>query len=609
YWVGHRLGHKVAGTLLFLIGGVLLLSLSQPPSAIAAEPTPVHEIAGQGAAAARLPRQGTEVSVEGVVTAVFFGSQDGADREGAQGRERSDGRANAGSRDRGLNGFFIQGRERAPDGKPSGLFVYAPQLSEAQRARLEPGRLVTLQGQVGRFRGRPQLEWIEALEVGAEHPIDTYTLQWPAAQPERYEGVHVQVEPAHGSHFVVSGTYQLATHGTLKLTPQRRAFRPTNFWPQSGPADPALADARLLLDDGSYAWGPDPIPYLDEEGTRRVGSGVEPLTGVLTYAFEQWRLHPTASPQFTPRNPRPEALPEPASEAVRIAAFNVENYFLTLGQRGADSAAALSRQRAKLLAAAEMLKADLLVLVEMENDPAAPEDFIAHLARATEQPWRLVRGGESGSDAIKVAMAYRSDRLELLAEPVRDARPVHHRPPLLAWFRPRDGGPPFGVAGIHFKAKVGCPERGDIDRGQGCWNLRRTEQAEALAEFIAQWRERGAVAGPVLITGDLNAYGAEDPVRALRAAGKIDLVAAHVAWPQRYTYVFRGESGYLDHALAPQRLAEQVCAVHLLPINADEPRFLEFDDGGPQGRHLNQNAFRSSDHDPLAVDLCLSAER
>ncbi|MCG5530632.1 ExeM/NucH family extracellular endonuclease [Halorhodospira halochloris] len=547
---------------------------------------PVYLVAGQGSD--RAQPQG-RVTVKGVVSGEFLGEDQ-------------------------LNGFFIQGLESAPDGKPAGLFVYAPQIDEfaAEKvAALEQGRVVRITGQAGEFHGRPQLSRIESIEIKGKAPLESYELAWPAQNKWRFEGVHVTI----AKDMLVSGNYKLSRFGSLKLTPERRAFRPTNFAPGDGPEQPRLRGQRLILDDGSYSWYPDPIPYLNDDNTRRVGSRVKELSGVLTHAFEQWRIHPTEEPTFKDSNLRPQPLAEPAAEEVRVAAFNVENYFLTLGERGASSQRELEFQRAKLIAAASYLNADILALVEMENRADAPEDLVERLSKATDQPWELVRDPEAGSadagsDAIKVSIAYRADRVKRVGEAQRDRAEVHHRPPLLAVFRASGGehddgeqqGEPFAVAAIHFKAKVGCPESGDIDRGQGCWNLRRKEQAEALIEFIRAWQEENDDI-PVLIAGDLNAYGDEDPARVLASAAKVDLLAEHIAWPQRYTYVFRGESGYLDHLQAAPRLAERVTAVHTLPINADEPRFLEFDDGGPRGRYRDSSPFRSSDHDPIAVDL------
>ena len=564
-----RSAWPLAAAAVALAAAVLAAcTASSPPST-----TAVHELAGQGVEEP-VP-EGEPVIVEGVVTARYLGEE-------------------------GLDGFFIQDPEPAPDGEPSGVFVYAPELTAQQRERIAVGRRLRLEGRAGEHRGRRQLEWVAAVEdLGEAEAVRTAELPWPVADAERYEGVHVRLT----TPLVVTANDTLARYGTLQLTPQRRAYRPTNFPPGEGPEDPALADQRLLLDDGSYAGRPDPVPYRDADGTRRVGTGVAEPEGILTHAFDAWRLHPTEPPRFIDRNPRPGPLPEPEAGTLRIAAFNVENYFLTLGERGAATEAELERQRAKLLAAAQRLSADILVLVEVENDDRAPADLVERLADASGEPWRRAAGGDAGDDAIRVSLAYRADRVEPVTEVVRDARSVHHRPPPVAGFRPASGGPALAVAGIHFKSKRDCPEAGDVDRGQGCWNERRTEQAEALAGFIDDWRAGQERALPALIAGDLNAYGAEDPARALAEAGKVDLLAEHLPWPERYTYVFQGESGYLDHLHAPPQLADRVAAVHAYPINADEPRWLEFD--AAREALTAEDAFRSSDHDPVVVDLRL----
>ena len=65
------------------------------------------------------------------------------------------------------------------------------------------------------------------------------------------------------------------------------------------PDNPIGKIPALLLDDGSYRTNPDPVPYLNEQGTRRVGSTLDGLTGVLTHAFGDYRLHPTQAVTFT----------------------------------------------------------------------------------------------------------------------------------------------------------------------------------------------------------------------------------------------------------------------------------------------------------------------
>lgn len=498
--------------------------------------------------------EGERVVVDGVVTATFL-----ADEQ--------------------LGGFYLQ-----QDGQPpSALFVYAPRMAEGE---LRPGSRVQLSGRFARFHGRPQLTRPRDLHdcghVGLPSP-QPLQLPKPKQKLEALAGVKVTLQQT----LTVSGNYELARYGTLTLSAHGRLWRAD---------EPRAANTRRIeLDDGSYRANPRPIPYLNPEGTRRSGSTVEGLTGILEHAFDSWRIHPTRAPRFVEANPRPEPLPSPG-DALRIATFNVENYFLTLGQRGAANRDELQRQRDKLRAAVRGLDADILALVEVENRPQALADLLRQLNAEwpEEQQYHILAHPHSGSDAIKVALLYRPARVKSLGA-AADRDRVHNRAPLLGWFQPKAGGEPFGVVAVHFKAKVGCPRSGDIDRGEGCWNRLRTEQAEKLAAWIdEQRREEWAV----MVAGDLNAYLDERPLQRFAQAGKRDLVALRQQPRQGYSYVFRAQAGRLDYLLASESLHGRVVDAGIWHINADEPPFLAYDGEAP-----GDGPWRSSDHDPVWVEL------
>ncbi|MCM3755496.1 endonuclease/exonuclease/phosphatase family protein, partial [Bacillus licheniformis] len=118
----------------------------------------------------------------------------------------------------------------------------------------------------------------------------------------------------------------------------------------------------------------------------------------------------------------------------------------------------------------------------------------------------------------------------------------------------------------------------------------------------------GVAAGGVLLIGDLNSYAKEDPVRALEARGYANLVARFVG-DAAYSYVFRGEAGNLDHALATPPLAARVKAVRFWHINADEPLVLQpvpdYKTSARRSTYYAPDAYRSSDHDPVVIDVAL----
>ena len=521
---------------------------------------PLHAAAGHGSDA--VP-EGNQVTVTGVVTGEFLG------------------------RDR-LGGFFLQSPD---DADSAALFVYAPDLGPAERERVRPGAKVQVRGRTDLFHGRPQVGHVESVDhcgsPGLPEPMEL-TLPVDDDDRARLEGRLV----VHPGRLTVIDNYRLGRHGTLTLAPER-AFR--------GRSD-EIPEAVITLDDGSYRAQPTPLPHVDENsGTRRVGDQIHAAKGILTHAFDQWRLHPLTEPRFESVNQRP-AEPDAVGGDVRAAGFNVENYFLTLGERGASDKAELERQRDRLLPTLAALDADLVGLVELENTRASLVDLVERMNGHLDGPdYHPVSGDARGNDAIKVAFAYRPERLRLLEGPFRDMDPVHHRPPQAAVFQPR-GGDPFLAVVVHFKAKVGCPEAGDVDRGQGCWNERRTAQAEALVEFA---RERAAEAevDDILLLGDLNSYANEDPLQVLHDAGFADIIADRMPDERQYTYVFRGGSGTLDYAIANADMEARVSGVTVWHINADEPPVFGYDGRLADDSSAAGLPFRSSDHDPVLIGI------
>jgi len=157
----------------------------------------------------------------------------------------------------------------------------------------------------------------------------------------------------------------------------------------------------------------------------------------------------------------------------------------------------------------------------------------------------------------------------------------------------------------HFKSKgSACDDIGDPDigDGQGNCNLTRTSAAIALSNWLAS-DPTGSGDPDFLIMGDLNSYAKEDPIAALQSAEYTDMLAAY-AGTEAYSYVFDGQSGYLDHALANGNLVSQVTDVAVWHINADEPAALDYNDYNQPDLYA-PDPYRSSDHDPVLVGLNL----
>ncbi len=212
-------------------------------------------------------------------------------------------------------------------------------------------------------------------------------------------------------------------------------------------------------------------------------------------------------------------------------------------------------------------------------------------------------GGTFGTDAIKVALIYKPAVVTPTGSAQSTADAIFDRPPLVQTFTPVAAGEAFTVVVNHFKSKncaAGSPPA-DEDQGDGqsCFNGRRVQQAQALDALLDSLDPPNP-----LIVGDLNAYTEEDPIQALEAAGYTGLSETFVAAADRYSFVFDGSSGELDHAMASPDLLDNVTGTTIWHIDADEPLILDYNlDFGRDPNLFESNAYRASDHDPLVIGL------
>ncbi|MGH9272205.1 MAG: ExeM/NucH family extracellular endonuclease, partial [Ilumatobacteraceae bacterium] len=280
-----------------------------------------------------------------------------------------------------------------------------------------------------------------------------------------------------------------------------------------------------------------------------------------------------------------------------------------------------------IVTALAAMDAHVVGLVEIQNDAgASTADLVAALNAATPGRYAAIETGTIGSDAIKVALIYQPAmvtpvglfRILTTAEDPRFIDTLN-RPVLIQTFEEVSTGERLTVAVNHLKSK-GSPCAGDTDParrddGQGNCAAVRTAAAMALADFLAT-DPTGSGDPDFLIVGDLNAYRREHAITALGEAGYVDLIEQFVG-DDAYSYLFDGQLGYLDHALATPSLVPQVTGVTEWAINADEPVLFDYND---TIRDAGESSFeresialplylpderRSSDHNPLVVGLDL----
>lgn len=552
------------------------------------------------------------------------------------------------------NGFYLQ--DEAGDGDPAtsdGILVFtnsAPTVAVGDRVRAS-GTVAEFApaGAPAGYRPVTEIIGLNISVLGTGFSIAPTVITLPEATEgdlERYEGMLVTIDtPLTASQNFFQGRY-----GQVTLAAGGRLIKPTDAHPAGSPEAIALADAnarhRILLDDGTSIQNPNPTPYFGADNTLRAGDTLPGITGVIDYGpatnnnggISDYKIHPTQPVVFSRDNPR-TAAPPAVGGNVRVGSFNVLNYFTTFtdgstasglgGQgcsldgavaaancRGAGNAVEFSRQRNKIIPAIAALGADVVGLMEIQNNGnAAVQNLVDGLnALQGAGTWATIAlpAEGTGTDAIRVAMIYKPATLTPVGAAVSDTDPIHNRPPLAQAFA-NAGGEKVTVIVNHFKSKGSCPVLGDpnADQGdsQGCWNTLRVEQAQALRAFAGA---RAAAVGDndILVIGDLNAYGKEDPVLDLTGNGFIDQSERFETQP--YSYVFDGESGRLDHALASVSLSAQVVGAAHWHINADEPSVIDYNlefkqpacpTCGPD--YYSATPYRSSDHDPVLVGLAL----
>jgi uncharacterized repeat protein (TIGR01451 family) len=618
----------------------------------------IHDLQGAGSGTPIPP--GTVVTVEGVVIGNYQGSGK-------------------------LSGFFLQEEDTDADNDPNtseGIFVFcsscATPVAEGQRVRAT--------GTVSEFHDMTELDATTAGSVvvtdAGNHlaeitptPITLPIAGDVNAYYEAREGMLV----TFANKLKVSEYFELARYGQIELYPERpRQFTEDNAPSVAGYAASleALTRTRVILDDENNIqnW---PITLPDGQqfeyyphangglsvGTQGVdffrgGDEVHNLTGVLHWSFagqtgtDAWRIRPTqATPaEFTVANPRPTARPE-VGGAIKVVGMNLLNYFTTIdttsssssgpcgpggGQdcRGADSVAELDRQRERASIVVCTLNPDAAGFMELEN--TTPHDTIVDLLGAVnarcggDHPYAYVdTGGTLGTDAIRVEIVYRTGVVSPVGAPLFDLDPINNRPPTAQTFDVVDAANPafgkrFTLVANHLKSK-GCSDAtgGDLDAndGQSCYAARRTAQANRLLTWINGTVIPAAGDDNVLLVGDFNSYAHETPIATLTGAGFTDLETTLLG-DQEYSYLFDGQLGHLDYALASESLASEVTGVAAWHINADEVPDFDYNDeirdvgesdfeAKPDGSALTPprvvfepgTPYRASDHDPVIVGL------
>ena len=418
---------------------------------------------------------------------------------------------------------------------------------------------------------------------------------------ESLEAMRVQVNEA----VVVGPTNQykeivvladLGARASVRTSRGGIVIRPEDFNPE-----------RIILDD-----------FLVETPFVKVGDvAVEPIFGVMDYDFGNFKLLPTATPQFEDGGLTPEIGVSPIEKGVlRVVSYNV----LNLSAQQPERLQVLAEQIVN-----KMGSPDIIGLQEiMDNDGNEGEAAIA-----ADQTYQgiidaiqdlggpqygfvdidPIAGAEGGIPLgnIRVGFLYRFDTgLRLFEAPKGEAKtPIEildeggtatptlnpgridprnsafysSRRPLVLTFDYR--GERLFLVNNHFVSKGGDRSLfGEFQPPILDSEEQRMRQAQAVHDFVA-----GILAidpgARVIVMGDLNDFQFSKPINLLEGEILQNLIET-LPESERYSYIYDGNSQALDHILISEALSSNLLGLNVLHLNS------EFD-----------SASRFSDHDPL----------
>ncbi|MFH4500184.1 ExeM/NucH family extracellular endonuclease [Vibrio diabolicus] len=678
------------------IDGLGELNTTEPPAPFACEVdgqepafTTIQEIQGEGASSPFIdgyPYITTEEHfVTGVVSAVTTGL---------------------------TKGFYLQALENDGNDKTSeGLFIH----TDVADTELKAGDVVCVKGKVQEYYSNTQLS------SDANSYVKTGTSNASLVTPltikegetlrdalERHEGMQVELSSASELFVTRNFSYDYdSRRNNMMLSHEAPLFKPTQLHAAESDAAVALAKEnaanRIYLESDSKAPNGQ-IPYfptfaqdLDQNGSSeqhiRLGSRVEGLQGVVNYSYNEYRLIATNevdSSNFVTSGDdfdvARKAAPAIADSDLRVASFNVLNYFTSVADSGHDNPTGQNRgatnldefliQQAKIVSAMNKMDADIIGLMEVENNGFGDGSAIQNLVDAlnaeiddVEDHYTYVEIEEQdkyqeeyfGSDAIMVAILYRAnavtpkDAAKVIITPEQhiaentitrkegtESNPAYdkyQRHSLLQTFTVKETGEDLSVVVNHFKSKgsecieewiAGVEDSEPADLQGNCNNF-RVSAARVVGEALKD------IDGDVLVMGDLNAYGKEDPLLTLtdysqEKYGRDIYTAAYTTigggelqvektkiekgyglhnlntllhGADTFSYTYSGELGNLDHALASSSLAQKVVAIEDWHINSLESNLFEYSSKYTGDMPKYKDAFSASDHDPviIAIDL------
>ncbi|KIF47980.1 nuclease [Vibrio owensii 47666-1] len=607
-------------------------------------------------------------------------------------------------------GFYLQALESDNNDKTSeGLFIH----TDAADTELKAGDVVCVKGKVQEYYSNTQLasdanSYVKTGTSDIPRVTDLVIKEGETLRDalERHEGMQVELTSASDLFVTRNFSYDYdSRRNNMMLSHEAPLFKPTQLHAAESDAAVELAKDnaanRVYLEsdgkapNGQIPYYPDFAKDADQDGSSeqhiRLGSRVEGLQGVVAYSYNEYRLIATNEVDNTNFVTSGEGFdvarkdaPAIADSDLRIASFNVLNYFNSVADSGHENPTGQNRgatnldefliQQAKIVAAMNKMDADIIGLMEVENNGFGDSSAVKNLVDAlnaeiedTEDHYTYVEIADQdkyqdeyfGSDAIMVAILYRANEVtpkeaaKVIVTPEQhieentitrndgaEGNPAYdkyQRHSLLQTFTVKETGKDLSVVVNHFKSKgsecieewiAGVEDSEPADLQGNCNNF-RVSAANVVGDALK------GIEGDVLVMGDLNAYGMEDPLLTLtdyskEKYGRDIYTAAYTTigggelqvektkiekgygyhnlntvlhGADTFSYTYSGELGNLDHALASNSLAQKVVAIEDWHINSLESNLFEYSSKYTGDMPKYKDAFSASDHDPVIIAI------
>ncbi|WP_159739646.1 ExeM/NucH family extracellular endonuclease [Vibrio atypicus] len=575
-------------------------------------------------------------------------------------------------------GFYMQDEVPDNDARTSdGIFV------AADVSGLKVGDKVEVVGPVEEYYGWTQIPASQIKQVGTGSITAADLTELSSDKEfdftlERHEGMLININSM--LEMRVSRSYSLdegPQRYNMVLSKGHASVHPNQkFFPSSDDAAKTAdcnEDYRLVVESfekdivGLPSWYPDFAKSdADQNGSTedyiRVGDRANQLQGVLGYSYSDYRLYVTEQANngtfVTNGNSRHDK-PNLKSGDIKLATFNTGGYFnspfwgeanLANGGQLIESSADLTQfevQTSKLVNALIGLDADIVGLVEVENNGLSASSAIGHLvselnknldesshyhiasAQGLEQVGELVsanylifKASKVGLESLKVADMPKQVAGEIIAEQAAS---------VIATFNFKDRDEVLTVAVSDFVDKQQTCLEDDSESLQGkCAELR-----VSAADYLGQQLQ--AIPGEKVILGSLNAFLNEDPISVLtnrnavpenyeiKTASStfvadmplqdedgevIDIQYGYenvlaILDTKGYNAVHNDGQGSLDYILTSPGLKSLVVDTVQWNINAAESSVLAYSNSLGQ---QYQDVYRAAVHDPVVVSIAFDGK-